>query len=96
MSLWRSSLYFVYVVGSYVLFAVKSNCPNHRSRGALFHTANLGVLTKSVFVIESTNLSTELLFINDPITLVDGYRAGLQKLLDKHAPFNTKTVVVRP
>ena len=51
---------------------------------------------KSAFSAELKDPSTELLFINDPNKLVDGYSEGLQKLLDKHAPTKTKTIVVRP
>ena len=50
-------------------------------------------IDKSAFSAELKDLSAELLFINDPNKLVDGYSEGLQKLLDKHAPTKTKTIV---
>ena len=51
---------------------------------------------KSAFCAELKDLSAELLFINDPNKLVDGYSEGLPNLLHKHAPTKTKTIIVRP
>ena len=79
---------------TFVCCQIKLPKPSLVTRTISYRT--LQNIDKSAFSAELKDLSAELLFINDRNKLVDGYSEGSQKILDKHAPTKTKTIVVRP